>query len=123
MFSSKVSLNPLLTILKNIKRLADAGNDAENNTKRLDQIRQTYIGYLDPVTLTTRPKLTLNRNNNDYFKTYLIPLAHLPQRGFRASEHLLRRAFEWFDKQVGNYLKKDTGNEGAAIGPIGRKHQ
>ena len=108
----------VLAILKNIKRLADAGNDAENNTKRLDQIRQTYIGYLDPVTLTTRPKLTLNRNNNDYFKTYLIPLAHLPQRGFRASEHLLRKAFEWFDKQVGNYLKKDTGNEGQRLAQL-----
>lgn len=108
----------VLAILKNIQRLVNAGNDAKNNTRRLDQIRQTYIGYLDPVTLTTRPKLTLNRNNNDYFKTYLIPLAHLPQRGFRASEHLLRKAFEWFDKQVGNYLKKDTGNEGQRLAQL-----
>ncbi len=50
-------------------------------------------------------KLTLNRNNH-YFQTYLVPLGYLPQRGFRASEHLLRKAFEWFDKRVAEYLKK-----------------
>ena len=83
----------VLAILKNIQRLIDAGNDAENNEQRLNQIRQTYIGYLDPITLIPRSKLTLNRNNNDYFQNYLIPLGHLPQRGFRASEHLLRKSF------------------------------
>src|SRR5699024_3689124 len=86
----------VLAILKNIQRLINAGKNVEANTQRLNQIRQTYIGYLDPVTLISRTKLTLNRNNNDYFQHYLVPLGHLPQRGFRASEHLLRKAFEWF---------------------------
>lgn len=102
----------VLAILKNIQRLIDAGNDAESNKRRMDQIRQTYVGYLDPVTLVARPKLTLNRNNNTYFQTYLVPLGHLPRRGFRASEHLLRKAFEWFDKRVAEYLKASTGDEG-----------
>lgn len=87
----------VLAVLKNVQRLIDAKNEAEPNTQRLNQIRQTYVGYLDPVTLIARPKLTLNRNNNNYYQTYLVPLERLPQRGFRASEHLLRKAFEWFD--------------------------
>ena len=58
----------ILAVLKNIQRLIDAGDEAEANTQRLNQIRQTYIGYLDPVTLVSRPKLSLNRNNNDYFQ-------------------------------------------------------
>ncbi|WP_071057824.1 DUF262 domain-containing protein [Pelistega sp. MC2] len=95
----------VLAILKNIQRLVDEGIHAGANSQRLTQISQTYIGYLDPVTLVARPKLTLNRNNNDYFQTYLVPLRELPRRGFRASEHLLRRAFEWFDRQVSNYIK------------------
>ena len=108
----------VLAILKNIQRLIDAGNDAENNEQRLNQIRQTYIGYLDPITLIPRSKLTLNRNNNDYFQNYLIPLGHLPQRGFRASEHLLRKSFEWFDKKVGEYLRSDHGNEGKRLAQL-----
>ena len=108
----------VLAILKNIQRLIDAGNDAENNERRLNQIRQTYIGYLDPITLISRSKLTLNRNNNDYFQNYLIPLGHLPQRGFRASEHLLRKSFEWFDKKVGEYLRSHPGNEGKKLAEL-----
>lgn len=108
----------VLTILKNIQRLIEAGNDAESNKRRVEQIRQTYVGYLDPVTLVARPKLTLNRNNNNYFQTYLVPLGHLPQRGFRASEHLLRKAFDWFDKRVGEYLKISTGEEGMRLAKL-----
>lgn len=108
----------VLSVLKNIQRLIDAGNDAEANTRRADQIRQTYVGYLDPVTLVARPKLTLNRNNNQYFQNHLVPLGHLPVRGFRASEHLLRKAFEWFDKRVADFLKTSTGDEGMRLAKL-----
>lgn len=108
----------ILAILKNLQRLVDAKNDEISNAKRLEQIRQTYIGYLDPVTLLSQPKLTLNRNNNDYFQHHLVPLGHLPQRGLRASEHLLRKAFEWFDKQVGHYIKLENGNEGQRLAQL-----
>ena len=105
----------VLAVLKNLQRLIDAGNDPDANQRRMEQVRQTYIGYLDPVTLVARPKLTLNRNNNNYFQDYLVPLGHLPQRGFRASEHLLRKAFEWFDRRVAEYLKRSTGTEGMRL--------
>jgi len=105
----------VLAVLKNLQRLIDANNDAEANRRRMEQIRQTYIGYLDPVTLVARPKLTLNRNNNSYYQDYLVPLGHLPQRGFRASEHLLRKAFDWFDKRVLEFLKKSSGTEGMRL--------
>ncbi|WP_159991241.1 DUF262 domain-containing protein [Pelistega ratti] len=108
----------ILAILKNLQDLIDAGNDIQANTQRLNQIRQTYIGYLDPVTLISRPKLTLNRNNNDYFQNYLVPLGHLPQRGLRASEHLLRKAFEWFYQKVNQYLEKERGNEGPRLAQL-----
>lgn len=108
----------VLAVLKNIQRLIDAKNEAEPNTRRLNQIRQTYVGYLDPVTLIARPKLTLNRNNNNYYQTYLVPLERLPQRGFRASEHLLRKAFEWFDKRVADYLRASTGDEGKRLAQL-----
>lgn len=108
----------ILAALKNLQRLITAGKDAEPNARRTTQIQQTYIGYLDPVTLLARPKLTLNRNNNHYFQTYLVPLGHLPQRKLRASEHLLRKAFEWFDKQISSYLKVRVGDEGRRLAQL-----
>jgi hypothetical protein len=104
-----------LAVLKNIQRLIDEKKDPDRNKKRLDQIRQTYIGYLDPVTLVSRSKLTLNRNNDSYFQTYIVPLGHLPVRGFRASEHSLRKAFEWFEKHVADYATKAGGDPGVAL--------
>lgn len=105
----------VLAVLRNLRKLIDAGNDPDANSRRMDQIRQTYVGYLDPVTLVARPKLTLNRNNNSYYQDFLVPLGHLPQRGFRSSEHLLRKAFEWFDRRVAEYLKRSTGAEGMRL--------
>ncbi len=108
----------ILAILKQLQRLVEAGKEAADNAQRITQIRQTYIGYLDPVTLVSRPKLVLNRNNNSYFQDYLVPLGHLPKRGFRASEHLLRKAFEWFDKRIGETLKQEPGNPGRRLAQL-----
>jgi len=96
----------VLATLKNLQRLIDEQKDAERNRQRLDQIRQTYIGYLDPVTLVSRSKLSLNRNNDNYYQTYIVTLDRLPQRGFRASEHSLRKAFEWYEKRVRDYVRQ-----------------
>lgn len=99
----------VLAALKNLKRLIDDGKEPERTRQRLNQLRQTYIGYLDPVTLVSRSKLTLNRNNDNYYQTYIVPLAdHMPQRRIRASEHALRKAFEWFDRRIRDYAKANT---------------
>lgn len=90
----------VLSVLKVLEDLANAGVDPDNNRLRIEQLRNSYIGYLDPVTLVPRSKLSLNKNNDAYYKDYIVPLQKLPQRGLRASEHLLRKSFEWFYKQV-----------------------
>lgn len=105
----------VLAVLKNLQRLIAAGDDADANGQRREQIQQTYVGYLDPVTLVSRPKVTLNRNNNGYYQNYIVPLGHLPQRGFRASEHLLRKAFEWFDRRVAESFGSGTTNRGMQL--------
>lgn len=108
----------VLAALRNLHKLVDADTQASDNQKRIEQIRQTYIGYLDPVTLVSRSKLTLNRNNNLYFQNYLVPLGHLPVRGLKASEHGLRKAFEWFDAHVADYVKQAHGDAGVALASL-----
>lgn len=108
----------VLAVLKQLQQRTKSGTEADANLRRIEQIRQTYVGYLDPVTLVARPKLTLNRNNNDYYQNHLVPLTHLPAHGLRASEHLLRRAFEWFERQVGQYLQQGSGDEGRQLAQL-----
>ena len=108
----------VLAALKNSPTLDRRGEDVEDTQKRLEGLRQAYVGYLDPVTLVPRSKLTLNRNNDTYYQTYLVPLAaQLPQRGFKASEHSLRKAFEWFDRRIRDHIvgSADPGMEVAQL--------
>jgi len=90
----------ILAALGHLKDLVAAGIDAENNQRRRDALQNSYIGYLDPVSLVPRPKLELNRHNNRFFQTYLVPLETLPQRNLNASEHQLRKAFNWFKERL-----------------------
>lgn len=105
----------VLAAMRLLKRLVAEGDHADDNRRRLDQLRASWIGYLDPVTLITRNKLTLNRNNDPYYRDYLATLAdHLPQRGFPASTHAMRRGFEWFERRLGEYTKREA-DQGVAL--------
>lgn len=90
----------ILAALGHLQDLVAAGFDSDNNAKRKEQLQNSYIGYLDPVSLIPRSKLELNRHNNRFYQTYLVPLEKLPQRGLNASEHQLRKAFNWFKERI-----------------------
>ena len=90
----------ILACLGHLQDLISIKLDAENNAKRKEQLQNSYIGYLDPVSLVPRSKLELNRHNNRFYQTYLVPLEKIPQRGLNASEHQLRKAFNWFKDKV-----------------------
>jgi hypothetical protein len=90
----------ILAALGRLQDLVAANLDSENNSKRKEQLQNSYIGYLDPVSLVPRSKLELNRHNNRFYQTYLVPLESLPQRGLNASEHQLRNAFTWFKERM-----------------------
>jgi len=108
----------ILAALKNLTRLIVEKIDPENNQQRMDQIRQTYIAYLDPVTLVPRTKLTLNRNNDAYFQNHLIPLNNLPQADFKESERRLCKAFEWFAIKMSEYAKITGEDEGVSLASL-----
>jgi len=90
----------VLAFLGNLKKLIEDDIEPEKNQQRLDQLRSTFIGYLDPVTLIPKSKLNLNRNNNNLYQTYLVPLETAPKRNLKATEHLMRKAYDWFFNAV-----------------------
>lgn len=100
----------VLAALRVLARLIRDGVNADRNGRRMEQLRQSYIGYLDPVTLVPRSKLTLNRNNDNYYQTYLVPLRDLPTRGFRASEHAMRKASDWFERKVQDFARQNDND-------------
>jgi len=103
----------ILAGLKVLKDKEISGVESENNAKRREQLRSSYIGYLDPVTLIPNNKLKLNRNNDKFYKTYLVPLEKIPLRGLNASERLLKKCFEWYFTKLNRTFK--TGQEVTAF--------
>lgn len=101
----------MLAAIGHLTDLADTDNPQDVQRRRAEQLRSSYIGYLDPVSLVPRSKLSLNRHNDHYYQNYLVPLERLPQRGLNASEHLLRKAFVWFK----DHLKAYAENDGEAV--------
>ena len=101
----------MLAAVAHLTDLAAPGDPADPQRRRAEQLRSNYIGYLDPVSLVPRSKLTLNRHNDRFYQHYLVPLESLPQRGLNASEHLLRRAFLWFRERI----KERSGDDGESV--------
>ena len=102
----------ILAVLKYLDELAENGIDPDANRQRATQLRSSYIGYLDPVTLITQSKLSLNRANDAYFQTYIVPLQPLPKPNLKFSEKLLKNAFEWFYGRINEqFSKAKSGKE------------
>jgi uncharacterized protein with ParB-like and HNH nuclease domain len=97
----------ILGVLSNLQKLIDEGIDADRNKQRQEQLRNSFIGFLDPVTLIPKSKLTLNRNNDYMFQNYLVTLQPAPKRNLKATEHLLRKAYDWFLNKILDSFGRD----------------
>jgi len=74
--------------------------EIEENTIRLQELKK-YVGPTNPITRAQENKITLNRNNNHFFRTFLCQLSeHIPVTGIKYSEKLLKEAKDYFVKQL-----------------------
>ena len=97
----------MLAAIARLRELADSDSPDDPENMRAEQLRNSYIGFLDTVTLVSRSKLELGRHNDRFYQHYLVPLEPLPIRGLNASERLLRKAFLWFKAQLGEHIASD----------------
>lgn len=103
----------ILAALAHLQALVNKAIDPDKNQRRKDNLQNSYIGYVDPVSLIPRSKLELNRHNNRFYQTYLVPLEPIPVRGLNASEHQLRKAFNWFRDRIA--ARSQQSGEAVAI--------
>ncbi|MFH1005574.1 MAG: DUF262 domain-containing HNH endonuclease family protein [Bacteroidota bacterium] len=89
-----------LAVLKSLKDLIEEDIDADNNEKRINALRNSYIGYIDPVTLISNNKLKLNKNSDDYYRQHLVLLKELPLRNINSSEKQMRECFIWYHERI-----------------------
>lgn len=90
----------VLATLYELQFLSEEGQEPELNQKRLETLKNSFIGFTDPITLEQQNKLVLNRNNDGYFSTYLCELLPPAERSISQSNHLIRKALSWFRKKL-----------------------
>lgn len=106
----------VLAALYHLDELIKEKTEPAENQQRKEQLRSSFIGYLDPVTLIPKSKLSLNRNNDSFYQQYLVALEPAPRRNLKATEHLMRKAYDWFKERVrAKYAATQSGAEYAKL--------
>ena len=99
----------ILAVLKCLQDLELNQIDETKNQKRRETLLNSYIGYIDPVTLISKNKLKLNRNSDEYYRMNMVLLRDLPIRNTNTSEKHLRECFVWYYERIKKEFK--TGEE------------
>lgn len=99
----------VLAAIKSIKKLMEKACEVDDNKQRLDSLMASYIGNVDPVSLEYDNYLVLNRNNDGYYKEYIVKLAELKKTRISSTEKLMKKCFEWFEANL--YNKYSSGKE------------
>ncbi|OQA95667.1 MAG: hypothetical protein BWY22_02086 [Bacteroidetes bacterium ADurb.Bin217] len=114
----------ILAVTAVLKKWAQEGVNTEDNTIRYEKITERYLGNYSLSKLNLDPKLKLNRNNDDYYKSWLLNLRQPTTLSkLKPSQRLLQKAFNYFYNEieikfrdnksganVADFLEKIVGN-------------
>ncbi|MBY0425546.1 MAG: DUF262 domain-containing HNH endonuclease family protein [Cytophagales bacterium] len=89
------------------------GIDTNGNSIRKEKLIEKYIGNYSLSKLSISPKLTLNRNNDDYYKSWLLNYRSPSTLSkLKPSQRLLQQAFNYFyDKLETKFKDNPSGAE------------
>lgn len=102
----------ILAAIKCIKQLVQNREKEEENNRRIDTLTKLYIGNEDPVSLDYDNLLVLNRNNDSFYRDYIVKLDTSRSRGLKASEKLMKNCLDFYYNKLRGKFK--TGKEYAA---------
>ncbi|MDE0118543.1 MAG: DUF262 domain-containing HNH endonuclease family protein [Bdellovibrionales bacterium] len=101
----------ILSALYELNELVNSNIHPNDNKKRMETLRHSFIGFTDPVSLLSKNKLTLNRNNETFFKTYLCSVTEPPVRKIKRSEKLMGQALKYFKKELKIHLQSQNSGK------------
>jgi hypothetical protein len=105
-----------LSAIKLIKEWADNGIDKENNETRITKLTEKFLGNFSTSKLTITPKLILNKNNDDFYKSYLLNHRKPPAIGkLKPSQKRLWGAYEYFYQLLKEKVTTKSGTELASL--------
>ncbi len=104
-----------MAVLKHLQELVEQGVEPQQNSARLELLRNQFLGYKDPATLIPTSKLFLNRNNDDFYQSVLLRLRQPPDvYSLKRSERLLWQAFEFFYRVINEHFSANLSGDSLA---------
>ena len=95
-----------LAVTALLQKWADENIEASDNKIRFEKITERYLGNFSTSRLTISPKIVLNRNNNDYYKSWLLKLRQpTVLNKLKPSQRLLQKAFNYYYEQLNEQFK------------------
>ena len=96
----------VLAITAVLKKWAHEGIDTHDNNLRSEKIWERYLGNFSTSKLSSKPKLALNRNNDDFYKSYLMNPRQPPVLSkLKPSQRLMQKAFDYYFEQLNEKFK------------------
>jgi hypothetical protein len=102
----------ILCVISRLRELADLGIEPDANRERAALLRGSFIGAKQPGSLVEASKLTLNRNDDDFYQGTLVQLEKpASERSLGDSEKQLLGAFKYFTKRIGEEFSPFSGQQ------------
>lgn len=103
-----------LAVTSLLKKWSEEGIEKKENEIRFSEITKRYIGNFSLSGLTLNSKLKLNRNNDDFYQSYLSNLRRPAAISkLKPSQKLLQKSFDYFYKALLD--KFSTNSSGAEL--------
>lgn len=105
-----------LSAIKLLKEWAGNTIDTENNKTRIEKLTEKFLGNFSTSKLTITPKIILNKNNDDFYKSYLLNHRKPPVIGkLKPSQKRLWDAYEFFYQKLKEKIPSKSGAELATL--------
>ena len=105
-----------LSAIKLLKEWADNNIEKDNNETRILKLTEKFLGNFSTSKLTISPKLILNKNNDDFYKSYLITHRKPPVISkLKPSQKRLWGAYEYFFEKLKEKVFSKSGEELASL--------
>ena len=102
----------ILAVIDRIGELADSGSEEHENQQRALLLRNAFIGTKQAGSLVESSKLSLNRNDDDFFQSYLVQLRVPPSpRSLSLSNKRLYQAFTYFKRKISESKADHSGQQ------------
>jgi len=101
-----------LSAIRLLKEWVTYNIDPVNNNIRIEKLTEKFLGNFSTSKLTITPKLILNRNNDDFYKSYLLNHRRPPAISkLKPSQRRLWQAYEYFYQLLKVRIASNSGEE------------